>query len=185
MTIWIPEFLLNRYGSKKGLIKHFYFLLAYISGFRFGTNKVAFGDIDRIVYVCKGNICRSALADVLTKESGKIQSVSFGLDTTPGNSANDRFSGIAKSKGINMSKHMTTDLSGYTNRSKDLLVCMEPWQSKVVRKMFPEANITLIGLYGPSFRAYLHDPFSANDRYAEYCVSYIKKSVSNLLLALA
>ena len=43
-------------------------------------------EVRRLVFVCHGNICRSAFADVLAKQTG-LNSASFGLSTSSGKGA--------------------------------------------------------------------------------------------------
>ena len=44
--------------------------------------------VRRLVFVCQGNICRSAFADVAGRRAG-LNTASFGLSTTTGRAAHD------------------------------------------------------------------------------------------------
>lgn len=181
MKLSALSWMYDHYGSKKGYIKHLWYSSQYWLGCRFGTNWQDERRILRVVYVCKGNICRSALAAVVSSQASSIAVHSFGLDTHDGKPANRRFSERALSYGIDLQHHLTTSFNSFCPQKGDLYVCMEPWQSKKLRNLIPNSNITLLGFYGKSLRPYLHDPYSSNHHYLEFSIRYIEACVQEIL----
>lgn len=169
------------YGSKKGLLKYYRYLLLYNLGCRFGTNNITQATIERVVFVCKGNICRSAYAEAYAKRIGKVPCISLGLDTTQGKPANERVIKWCTTRGLSLESHRTTELAKFEVRDTDVFVCMEPSQSEQLRKILPNANIQLLGLSGKPKIPYIHDPYSSSDDYLNHCLEVIEKKVIALM----
>jgi len=85
------EAMNKSYGSRRGLLRHLKYSLLHLVGIRFGTVKVVPATVERLVFVCKGNICRSALADCIVRQGSQIGSASFGLEAGSGVIADPRF----------------------------------------------------------------------------------------------
>ncbi len=82
------------------------------------------GEVRRLVFVCHGNICRSAYAHVLAKRAG-AQVASFGLSTATGRGAHAPVVKLAARRGINMTAHRATDIDDFVPKQGDLLLAME------------------------------------------------------------
>src|SRR5260221_4913008 len=79
---------------------------------------------NRLVFVCRGNICRSAFAEIVGREH-QLPSASFGLSTTTGLPANSQAIKMAMGLRVDMSKHVATDVSDFIAAPGDLLMAME------------------------------------------------------------
>ncbi|PTY38361.1 hypothetical protein BGP77_12625 [Saccharospirillum sp. MSK14-1] len=182
----LQQKMLNTFGSKKGFIKHIYYHFAYLIGFEFGSRIKFVGNVERLVFVCKGNICRSAFAELITRTKYDIPVASFGLETNSGYvSELNNFLEVVYECGFDLSKHRTTSIEDFKIFEGDLFICMEPKQSLVLQKKIPKANVTLLGLYGMNKRPYLHDPYSASKGYSINCINFIEKSIENLTKSLS
>lgn len=184
MSLNFPCYFFKHFGSKKGLLKHIYFKIRYWLGDRFNTTKVSGAQIDRIVYVCKGNICRSAFAEGVSKDKVSVPVASLGLDTQSGHPIDKRICYMASMRNVDLSKHRTTSIVDFEPQLGDLYICMEPEQCFILRSHYPQARITLLGFYGDSIRPYLHDPYCAPDDYVEFCLDYLKQAVDGLITRL-
>ena len=78
-------------------------------------------DIRRLVFVCHGNICRSAFADVLSRNAG-LNAISFGLSTSSGKAAYPGTLQIAASMGHDLNGHRTMTVDEYQPAAGDLLL---------------------------------------------------------------
>lgn len=166
----------DRYGSKMGLLNYLkYNALRIFGKYRFAT-RIDFSTIDRCVFVCSGNICRSALGECVMKKLG-AEAASFGLDTRGGDPADPRMIAYAKTQGFDLSSHITKSVSIFQSRPTDLLIGMEPKHLDLLVRYFPNNQITALGLWLPEKNIYLHDPYATNSVYFNRCAEKIINSV--------
>lgn len=171
----------DTYGSKKGFLYYLIHTLKYKLNIDYTQYEDIPKNVTRYVFVCKGNICRSALAETIAKNS-KVSTSSFGIDTTSGCPADKRAIQIAKKIGLDLSSHKTTAIEDFTPKPGDLYICMEPDHINGLKKALPSVkDIILLGLIGHSKNPYIHDPYSSNSTYFENCAKTISKRVANIL----
>lgn len=175
------NYIASVYGSKRGCWRYIYY----------GAKDLLFGEyrryghvplqVSRVVFVCKGNICRSAAAEVFFKGLSDFPCVSLGLDTTSGNAANDRVIEIVKNFGVSLEDHRTTAIKDFQIQPGDIYVCMEPDHIFQLEKWLGSiSNIALLGKFGSPNSVYIHDPYNSNIEYAQACIKYIYDSVKKL-----
>lgn len=169
----LREFIQNKYGSRKGLL--FYQLDGWLR--RLGLYRHSLPEtmeISRVVFVCQGNICRSALAEAVFRRHSSIEATSLGLDTVTGKPANPRLMKVAKEKaGIDLTDHRTTSVADFECEATDLLVCMELKQIRQLRKLGYTNHCVLLSHFGDEQLSRINDPYSANDRFMEKTVEDI------------
>lgn len=171
----------QKYGSRKGFLLSYLYKILYHIGYYKKFEKINWAKVKRLVFVCKGNICRSAYADILAQAAG-IESVSFGVDTVDGAHANDRAILVAQKFGRDLSQHRTTSFKNIVFKDSDLFVAMEPWQiAKLVAKTGGRYQCTLLGLWGEKKYPYIHDPFGSSEEYFDNCFNVIEEAVSGLV----
>lgn len=180
----LKDFIKDNYGSRKGLL--YYQWDGFLSLLGFYRHRLPPSDqIQRVVFVCQGNICRSALAEAVFRRNSDLEVVSLGLDTISGKPANDRLMDIASKKaGIDLSQHRTTSLRDYHARSTDLFVCMEINQIRELRRLGYEHPCVLLGSFGDNKLSRINDPYSANDRFMQKTVSDIVYHATHLARSL-
>ena len=172
-----PQYLIDRYGSRRGIVRTYWHKFLNFIGYYKKYSKVDWDSVDRLVFVCKGNICRSAYAEVIAKSLG-LSSISCGVSTKDNVQANKAAIEIADSRGVNLKEHKTSRLTSVALRPGDLLIAMEPWQAEFLNdNLKAKHNITLLGLWAPSKRPHLQDPYGMTTRYFNNCFEYIEKSV--------
>ena len=147
---------------------------------------VEWATVDRLVFVCRGNICRSAFAEIVARKHA-MEAASCGLDTRDGKPAHPKAIAAARAKGYDLSHHKTTKIESLPPQSSDLFVMMEPSQVALARsKTGGKSRYTLAGVWGAPPRPYIHDPYSTADDYFITCFDYIESAVlamKNLLAA--
>jgi len=136
--------------------------------------------VHRLVFVCLGNINRSAFADKLAASMG-LAVASIGLSTTTGAPAFPTAVMTAKRFGIDLGEHRATDLSDYVYVPGDLLLVMEV---RHVRRLqaasIPAEAIALLGHWATPHRIHIHDPHTLSDAYFRSCFSVIQSAVREL-----
>lgn len=73
LTDWIAD----KYGSKKGLLRFWHFNMRALLGAYKSQNRSS-QPFKRLVFLCSGNICRSPYGEVVARSLG-IDTISFGL----------------------------------------------------------------------------------------------------------
>lgn len=166
----------RKYGSRKGALLTYWYRTLYLLGKYRTYRQVDWDRVDRLVFVCRGNICRSAYAEVVAKSIG-IESISCGIDTVTGAPANNEAIKVSSIRGFNLSDHQTTPIKSLVFRKGDLLVAMEPWQAGYLHHEFPTEECSLLGLWGKPVIPHIQDPYGYSQVYFENCFSYIENSI--------
>jgi protein-tyrosine phosphatase len=143
--------------------------------------------IRRLVFICKGNICRSPYAEAHARALG-LPAISAGLEADPGKPANERFAQIARSLGVDLSTHRARHVSALELSAEDFVIAFEPAQADALRALYAGASGRAFGLLGMFRRPrapYIHDPYGASDEYARACALRINEALDALSTRLA
>ncbi len=171
----------QKYGSRKGFLLNSFYKTLYHLGYYKKFEKIDWQKVKRLVFVCKGNICRSAYADILARSAG-MRSISFGVDTVDGAHANDRAIAVAGKLGFDLSNHRTTTFKNMELRESDLIIAMEPWQTaQLIAKNEKGYQCTLLGLWSSAKYPYIHDPFGSSEEYFNSCFKVIEEGVGEII----
>jgi protein-tyrosine phosphatase len=137
--------------------------------------------VTRLVFVCHGNICRSAYADVVARGIG-LNVASFGLSTDSGKAAHPPVIAEAKRRGIDLTAHHTTRIEDFEPEPGDLLLAME---TRHLRKLATNGVVAslprvLLGRWSSPPFPHLHDPYELNPAYLPVCLDRIEAAVKRL-----
>ncbi|HEY0270251.1 MAG TPA: phosphotyrosine protein phosphatase [Sphingomonas sp.] len=173
--------LTARYGTPRGLVR---LLLSHVQRAS-GRASIARPDparVRRLVFVCQGNICRSAFADVVARRLG-AETASFGLSTSAGAGAHPPAIAAAAALGVDLRAHRTSRVEDYVPREGDLLLAMEVRQLARIARDPRLAHLprSLLGLWARPRRPHLHDPYKLDDRYMMTCLRVIEGAVTRLV----
>ncbi len=171
--------LWHAYGSKRGFLELMVANTIMLCGGYGGLRSIDFSRVSRVVFICKGNICRSAYAEAWAKRLD-ISAVSCGFDAAPGAPANERVARFARLREVSLAGHHSQRFSEQHFRDSDLLVGMEPQHIDKIVSQPCGAQVTLLGLWSKPARPYLHDPYSASDEYMKICMAIIESGVEVL-----
>jgi len=175
------ESITNRFGSRRGFFRHYQYSLQNKLGRYRSYKDIDWGRVERLVFVCKGNICRSAFAEAVAKSEG-LNAISCGIDTIENAPANERAMSVAQKFGYNLVDHKTTPIQQLTFSQTDLLVAMEPPQGKFLEEHLGRRYpCTLLGLWFIPSRPYIHDPYDRSLIYFENCFHCIEESVYKIV----
>ena len=136
-------------------------------------------EVTRLVFVCRGNICRSAYAEYWAKAQG-LPAVSIGVDTGKGHRADAMAAKVARDRDVFIEEHRTTPIGDFEAREGDLFLAMEPWQVAVLagqKGWTAEHQITLLGLWIDGHGAVIFDPFGQEEEAFMSCFSLIEAGI--------
>lgn len=140
--------------------------------------------VRRLVFVCHGNICRSAFADAAARAAG-LRVASFGLSTDAGKPAHPPAIKVAAAFGVDLGHHRTTRAGDFVREPGDYILAMETRQLRQIASDATLADVPrgLLGLYAGPIVPHLHDPYELDPAYMAVCLKRIESAVSNLAAA--
>lgn len=170
------------YGGKRGYVEHVRARALYALGAYRGARDIDWASVTRLVFVCKGNICRSPYASARARLLG-VPSASFGLHAAEGEPADPAAWRTARSRAVDLSAHRSASRESCRIAREDLLVVFEPSQLAEIRGSCtdPMVRVTLLGIWAPPIRPHIQDPYGRCDRYFQRCFSIIDANVAELV----
>ncbi len=138
--------------------------------------------VRRVVFVCLGNICRSAYAYRVAASLG-MSSASIGLSTCTGAASPESALRAAQRCGVDLSTHRATDMRDFEVLPGDLLLAMEIRHARELRRRLAGRNdvqIALLGLWCTPPAPHLHDPYTLSDAYFDQCFARLRQAVHTL-----
>lgn len=176
----------HRFGTFRGLVRTALGYAELASGrlapFRLRDPQA----VRRVVFVCHGNICRSAYAHQIANRLG-MNVASLGLSTHTGNSSPAPALAAAKRLGVDMSAHRACDWRDFAVQPGDLFLVMEVRQAHEIRRRLgnrQDVHVSLLGLWGRPAMPHLHDPYTLCDPYFDTCFRRVEQAVYRLAEAL-
>ena len=139
--------------------------------------------VRRLVFVCHGNICRSAYADGLARRAG-MNVASFGLSTSSGMAAWPLVQERALARGLDLSDHRTNRSEDYFPLPGDYLLGMETRHLRKLATNHKTADLPrgLLGSYANPPVPHLHDPYQLDPAYMQVCLARIERAVAGLVI---
>jgi protein-tyrosine phosphatase len=164
-------------------------LLEQVKGWFAGglrPDEVDFRRARRLVFVCKGNICRSAYAHALARDRG-LAVASCGVETTPGHPADPVAQRVAARRGVALELHRTARWIDIEVGADDLVLGMEPWHLSRIGRRVAHAGgqFGLLGLWSAPGRRRIPDPYGRPDASFETCFDTIDAAVDHLAKEIA
>ena len=133
------------------------------------------------VFVCRGNINRSAFAAEVARTLG-AHVTSFGMAATPGAPASRPAIAQAQRLGHDLTKHHAMHFSSYAYAEDDLVVVMEVRHAyELVAFGVPRNAIALLGYWATPRRIHIHDPQQLAEEYFATCFTVIESAVRRLV----
>lgn len=168
-----------RFGTWRGAIR---LGLSYIE---VATGQAAIvapsGEVRRLVFVCHGNICRSAFAEHVARRAG-INTASFGLSTSADMPAHTPMMAAAERLGYDLTNHRTTRAQDFSPIAGDLLLGMEVRHLRGLardERLGPVPR-SLLGLWTAPPLPHIHDPFELDPAYMTNCLRRIESAIPRL-----
>ena len=178
MKQWIDR----RYGTWRGLVRALLaraeLALGRLAPFQLRRPET----VRRAVFVCLGNICRSAYGHRVALEHG-LNVASLGLSTNTGVSSPGPASAASARSGVDLAVHRATDWKDFKVESGDLFLVMEVRQAHELRRRLgtrDDVQICLLGMWCDPRMPHLHDPFTLSDAYFDSCFARVTQAVRRL-----
>lgn len=141
-----------------------------------------------ILVVCKGNICRSPLAEAYLKRQVEknglsVEVYSAGLETSFGKPAHPFAQVVGTQGGLVLNQHATQPLHKEQVERADMILVMEWRQRNRIIKLYPQARSKVFLLrqfYDQSVRE-VADPYSGTLEDFQTCFSMIKQACDVLI----
>ena len=173
--------LAESYGSRTGFVRTYWHRIQYLLGRYRDYSNIDWSSVERLVFVCKGNICRSAFAEAVAR-SLDMPAVSCGLQTIISAPANEDAVKTAREMGYALEEHRTTPIMYMVIQKTDLVIAMEPWQAEYIgRQLVRPHSYTLLGLWSSPVSPHIQDPYGSSSAYFKRCFSYIENSVHGIV----
>ncbi len=176
--------LLHRFGGKRAFLSAVWYSGIGLAGGFSQYRRLDWLRVSRLVFVCKGNICRSAFAAEKARVLG-WHAVSAGLSADPGKVADNCAQRAASRRQVNLTKHRSQSIRGLGPQAGDLLIAFEPPQARALSAQtsgMRGVQVTLLGLWHEQpWWPYLHDPYGQSDAYFDRCFDRIEQSLEGLL----
>lgn len=145
----------------------------------------------RILFVCLGNICRSAYAgrrmqDLLAERKKQPAEVrSAGFSTTDGKPADPTAAKAAAGRGVDLSAHRTAQLREVDLEWADMIFVMEPPHLRRISKILAPAidKSFLLGVFGLKFGGSLAvaDPYGKDEAAFQECFKQIDDALNGII----
>jgi protein-tyrosine-phosphatase len=175
----------DRYGSKRGFARYMRYRIEMMLG-RFDRQRnIDLGRVERLIFICSGNICRSPFGESYARAKG-LEAASFGLHCPDGDPADPRAISFAGSQGLDLSTHLTRNISGYEPAENDLILVMEPRHLDELgelarQKQWPQRlQYSILPLFRSRPSAYLHDPYNTSPAFFDLCERQVMEAVDGI-----
>ena len=145
-------------------------------------------DLKHIIFVCKGNICRSAFAEKYMGAllNGRMVTIeSCGLDVDQGGFSPREAVLVAREFGTELDSHRSKGLSACNFNEADLIVAMEYRQYCRLLNLFPEkgAAICVLREFAPwpdRLLCNIYDPYGLGEKSFRRCFRKMAKALDSL-----
>ena len=138
--------------------------------------------VQSVLFVCKGNICRSPLAEVyfqsLVEKEGRQMTVrSAGLETTTGKPAHAKAKAVALEHRLSLDEHATTEVHKELLDQSDLIVVMEIVQKDRMHRLYPntKGKVVLLGRFDSVGPLEIADPYSGTSEDFHSCFQQMSR----------
>ncbi|MBE5822133.1 MAG: low molecular weight protein arginine phosphatase [Clostridiales bacterium] len=151
--------------------------------------------MNKIMFVCTGNICRSAMAEYMFKDIVKNKNVankyhicSSGVFAYNGQKPTDEAITVMNEKNIDMSEHRSTNINNSNVLSMNLVLCMTYIQKLQIIHRYPEleGNVYTLKEYvvydnEDNKDINIEDPWGLTIETYRECLSEIEKCLNKLI----
>jgi protein-tyrosine phosphatase len=144
-----------------------------------------------ILFICQGNICRSAYAEAKLKKLAKANNrsdlniCSAGTRTDAGKPADKQAIISAKQRDIDLEHHKTTPLNASQLSHADLILYMENRHFRRAKKTLPQihSKTFILGCFANNqeLPLVITDPYGKNEEEFKKCFDHIDSCLESLL----
>jgi protein-tyrosine phosphatase len=152
------------------------------------TKNLPTGRIGHVIFVCKGNICRSAFAEYYLRQQfpdGTLRIESCGIDVDQGLFSPPEAVKVASEYRLGLESHQSKGLACVDIHNADLIVPMEYRQYLQLKALYPSetSKIRLVRDFAPwpeRLNCNINDPYGAGEREFRRCFWRLKRALDGL-----
>jgi protein-tyrosine-phosphatase len=143
-------------------------------------------EADRVLFVCYGNIMRSAFAAAYFEQTAgatDIETISAGFHYAAGRPADPRMLAAARRRGVDLASHRSRTIDVALVEWADVIVAMDRSHLRELREHYPAASakIFLLGLFDrDAGDVQILDPYAADDAATERVCERIVAAIDRM-----
>ncbi|MBU5613502.1 arsenate reductase/protein-tyrosine-phosphatase family protein [Geomonas azotofigens] len=140
----------------------------------------------RLIFVCRGNVCRSPYAEASAKALGFV-ATSCGVDVQVRTPCEPMAITAAFRRGIDISAHVSCSIYDLSLNSEDCLVALDPSHLAVTELVAKKhgCQYTLLGLWKRRSVLTIEDPYGKPVQAFEACYASIDEALEGLTICLS
>jgi protein-tyrosine phosphatase len=142
--------------------------------------------VDRIVFVCKGNVCRSPYAEASLRSMG-FNTTSCGLDVQVVSPPPETAVVVARERGVDVAGHQSRSIHSLVLGPADCLVAMSVEHLSQLSEYgrTSGSQVTLLGIWCKKARLRIRDPFGCDEKSFVESFDLIDQGIRGLVGCLA
>lgn len=176
----VTERLDASYGGYAGLARRVQGRMRTALRERNGAS-VAWPDVRRLVFVCRGNICRSVFAERFAQTLG-MSAISYGTDARAGSPADDGAIRAALRRSVDLRDHRSRRFALRELQPGDLVLTFDDHQRNQLQALDwgEGTQYSSLGLWGDPRWTVIADPYGRGEAYFDTCFRYIENCIERV-----
>lgn len=138
----------------------------------------------KILFVCTGNTCRSAMAEAIFRDLAdlkKFEISSAGLSTFSGDTANEKAEIVCDRHGIDLTRHRTTGVGDAKVNEMDLVLTATADHREKIKGLYPDVDVYTIKEYAGGYDDLdIADPINGDLQTYEECFLEIRDALEKV-----
>lgn len=138
---------------------------------------------DRVVFVCRGNVCRSVFAEhLMRRRYPEVEVVSVGVHVDVSVPPPLQAVEAGRAFGLDLSTHRSRSILSIEDSSQILYLVFEPWHAREspLRGPAAEGRVFHLGVWAVPRRAVIDDPYGGGPEAFRRCFRIVGRSIDNL-----
>jgi len=152
---------------------------------RFGAHSKRASDVRTLLFVCHGNICRSAFAAELARmrlPSHQVESA--GVADEEGRQTPEEIADLARARGVDLGRHRSVRVTAAQIQAAELILVSDLETLRTLLTDWPAATsrTTMLGLFAEPVVVSIPDPYGASPAQASESLDLVASAVNGLSL---
>ena len=146
----------------------------------------------KIMFICTGNVCRSAMAEWYMKKRIKeekldIEVYSSGIYGEEGSGASYSAIEVMKEYGVNMDEHVATATAKSNIKNMDLILCATNSHKQILIQMYPELKEKIFTIKEYAYNDKIEnkdisDPWGYDITVYRHCAKELVDAIDKIIL---